>query len=106
MKRPPKSKADRRCLWCYLVSVVWPFGIPLLSILAEQRGLVELPDLVLVLLMVPGGVIGLHGWGLMQELAERPAEKRPSYYGFLDYSRIRDFPILYLFGLLCMFLMC
>lgn len=58
MKRPPKRGDERRCLRCYLASIVWPFGIPLLSILAEQRGLVELPDLVLVLLMVPGALSG------------------------------------------------
>lgn len=100
MKRPPKSKADRSCLWCYLLSFVWPLVVGILVDLAE------LPDLVFMLLMVPGGIIGLHGWGLMQELAERPAEKRPSYYGFLDHFRIRDYPILYLFMLLCLFLTC
>ncbi len=106
MKRPPKSGADRRCLWCYLISIAWPVGPTLMGIWADQRGLAELPGLVFALLMTSGCVIGLYGWGLMSELAQRPSEKRPTYYGFLNHRRIRDLPFLYLFGLLCLLLMC
>lgn len=42
----------------------------------------------------------------MPGLAERPPEKWPAYYGFLNHRRIRDLPFLHLFGLLCMLLTC
>lgn len=106
MKHDRRDRAKRWCLWCCLISIVWPFGVLFPAIWADQRWLLELPGLGLVLLLAPGCAVGLYGWGLMSELAERPAEKRPAYYRFLAHYRIRYFPFLYLFGLLCPFLMC
>ena len=103
MKKEPKprkkEKARRYCHWCYLISFLWMLGMMVLAVI------VEIPQLVTVLLMVPGCVLGLYGWGLLMELKELPKEERPAYCGFLDRYRIRDFPFIYLFWTLCWLLM-
>ena len=50
-------------------------------------GLTELPLLAAVLLMAPGCIAGLHGWGLLYELDKRSQENRPAYYAFLDLTK-------------------
>lgn len=91
MKRKPEGKADWSCLWWYLASFLWFLGALLLA------GLTGLPLLAAVLLMVPGCIAGLHGWGLLYELDKRSQENRPVYYAFLDHYKIRYFPFMYFF---------
>ena len=81
MKRKPEGKADWNCLWWYLASFLWFLGALLLA------GLTELPLLAAVLLMVPGCIAELHGWGLLYELDKRSQENRPAYYAFLDLTK-------------------
>ena len=50
-------------------------------------GLTELPLFAAVLLMVPGCIAELHGWGLLYELDKRSQENRPAYYAFLDLTK-------------------
>ena len=74
-----KSRLEMPLVVFGVFSVV--FGALLLA------GLTELPLFVAVLLMVPGCIAELHGWGLLYELDKRSQENRPAYYAFLDLTK-------------------
>ena len=74
-----KSRLEMPLVVFGVFSVV--FGALLLA------GLTELPLFAAVLLMVPGCIAELPGWGLLYELDKRSQENRPAYYAFLDLTK-------------------
>ena len=74
-----KSRLEMPLVVFGVFSVV--FGALLLA------GVTELPLFAAVLLMVPGCIAELHGWGLLYELDKRSQENRPAYYAFLDLTK-------------------
>lgn len=92
-----KSRLEMPLVVFGVFSVV--FGALLLA------GLTELPLFVAVLLMVPGCIAELHGWGLLYELDKRSQENRPAYYAFLDLTKSGIFPFMYFFVILIILLM-
>ncbi len=104
MRRGSRAGEDRRCLWWYLASFLCTLG-GLGAVWLVLWAELEPAKLFLTLAMAPGCAAGLYGWGLLCELDALPAGKRPSYYGFLNFLRIRYWPFVYLFSLVILLLM-